>query len=103
MPTTPSFQLLESGTYEVTVPLTFKEDNINYRFHHWEDNSLNIIRIIELTEGISITAMYSPLTVKRTAPAATKSQGRGNRHTLSSQYKTVIQTKNYVRHVLVPF
>lgn len=96
MPTTPSLQLLESGTYEVEVPLRISVDNINYAFHHWEDNSTNNIRRIELTEDTAITVTYSPL-------IATKSRGRGNRHTTSAQYKTVIQTKNYVRHVLVPF
>jgi len=52
---TPHTEDLEEGMYEIIAPSSHTIDGVIYDFDHWEDNSINPTRIINLTEAMIIT------------------------------------------------
>ncbi len=49
---------LEEMAYTITMPFTWSAGSDRYVFSHWEDNSTSLLRTINLTSNMTITAAY---------------------------------------------
>ena len=58
---TPKQLQLSEGKYAVTVPSTWKEEGILYKFWSWENGEKNTKRILNLTSDMTIKVIYEPV------------------------------------------
>ncbi|MCW4014781.1 MAG: hypothetical protein NWF06_00245 [Candidatus Bathyarchaeota archaeon] len=54
----PYFELLEEGSYVITVPDGFEYAGTFWNFTSWDDGSISLTKTIELDSRVSVTARY---------------------------------------------
>lgn len=58
---TPKQLTLREGRYKIIFPPTWKNKGISYKFWSWENGEKNPTRILDLTDGMNIKAIYEPI------------------------------------------
>ena len=66
--TTPFSEVLDEGTYTVSVPLEFKTDDANYTFTGWADGVSDAERTVDLDSDVSLEAEYEEVVVEEPEP-----------------------------------
>jgi len=65
---TPFSEILDEGTYSVSVPLEFETDEANYTFTGWDDGASDAERTVDLDSDASLEAEYEEVVVVEPEP-----------------------------------